>query len=764
MSFKHIDRINDALSVKKTRPSSIRSSSNIRCGSNLGVLSPPREESGDEARDVSDVKSPATPLKSSLRSISKKIQQFQSGKSPGGDGNDLAFSQSSSLSPNWQSPKSNSTHAPTTGDKGLTPTKQGVGETADTLKAAVSTDYEPRCDSSMVSSVDRQSSKHPKRLSRIDGSPGGKLRPKVSCDLDQKPSYAAIPGAKILNGKSTIRFQPKSSRADSEPDLVKIRISSMHSAGSGIEDRPNPAKNPSRFTKGVAGDQMDGTVNHNASETSCRGSFQDIRGEFERQGTVGNQPPFFPVQDSQFQSQVAQPPTTCAQLRKPSRTSPQKQSPKSKLGGRGDVKLGANKVKGLAAIFDSAARASPMVPTPGGSAQPKRRETTRVVSPYTSNPSPRASLQSVTSVSTPVSLMSHARNSASPPGTAEHSGRKSMIPRRQDASMTDVPGKAEGQLDSHPARRQEPRSSVQTGYSRNTQYRLPTPSRLPVKKKVSATGSPSLVQLDAQPDGSTRASMSPFKLTVQHELRPVGYCSTPNFPMTASDSHKGLPHLSEHSTTSGCSSPLTHSRKSSSLSPSPSRGRSASSLRDQIRSLRQELSSKNEECTQLRLEFQKSIKASQVSEMLLHEDLGRSRADCAKWRRRAEKAERKLDRFERLAMRIKDARERGRDQYGRSDHEDFSFVSGPDHIDIGERSSQTAAVARMNQGAMRDPPESSYDCGSLGVSAVDGMSDCSESTVVRNVNSGRDGGASALWTSVDELVDFAAPGLEDVGM
>jgi hypothetical protein len=158
------------------------------------------------------------------------------------------------------------------------------------------------------------------------------------------------------------------------------------------------------------------------------------------------------------------------------------------------------------------------------------------------------------------------------------------------------------------------------------------------------------------------------------------------------------------------------------------------------------------------------MKASQVSEMLLREDLDRSRADCAKWRRRAERAEKKVDRFERLAMRIKDARERGRDQYGRGNQEDFSFISGPDHIDIGERSSQQRLSARVNQGAKRDPPESSYDCGSLGVSAVDGMSDCSGSTVLRNINSGRDGGASALWTSVDELVDFAAPGLEDVGM
>lgn len=763
VSFKQVDSTNDALSVKKTRPNSIRSASHTRCSSNLGVLSPPREESGDESRSIPNIKSP-TPLKSSLRSISKRIQQLQTGKGPGGDRKDLAFSQSSDPTPAVESPsKPISTHASKRTDRGLTPVKQAMDKLADTHKAVHATDYGLLCDTSTTLSADRQSSKDPSVPSRVYGSPERKLRHKFSCKPDQKTFSAAIPGAKVLSGQSTMRHQPRSSLVDSEPGLVK-GTASRHSTGSDTEDEMDYVRTPCHSNSVVAGGQMDGAVDLIASESSCRGSIRDPRDEFERQAIIDNRPSSLPVQDSGFKLQGAQSTKRhdiCAQPKKQSRNVPHKQSPKSKIGDRGDVKLGASKVRGLAAIFDSAARTSPFVPTPGGAVQQKRRETTRIVSPYTSNLSPRASLQSVNSVSTPVSFMSHARNSVSASSVTDHSGRKSMIPRLQDFGTTGVSGKTESKSSFDRARCEGPHLPIQTGSSTSTPYRLPTPSRLPVRKNVSATGSPSLTQVDTPLDGFSRASMSPPKLTAQHELRPVGCYSSPILPMTSSHEHKGLPHLSEHSTTSGYSEPLIHSRGSSSFSPSSSRGRGASSLRDQIRSLRQELSSKNEECAQLRLEFQESRKALQVSEIILQEDLERSRADCARWKRRAERAERKIDKFEQLAIRIKDARGSGDDRYGRSEQGEFSFISGPDHIDIGERSSQQRLSARINQSARRAPAESSCDGGSLRVATVDTMSDCSGSTVVRNVNGGCNGGTAALWTYVDELVDLASPGLED---
>ncbi|KAK7700811.1 hypothetical protein SLS64_010662 [Diaporthe eres] len=71
---------------------------------------------------------------------------------------------------------------------------------------------------------------------------------------------------------------------------------------------------------------------------------------------------------------------------------------------------------------------------------------------------------------------------------------------------------------------------------------------------------------------------------------------------------------------------------------------------------KQELSSKNEEYAKLRLEFEQNRKASQVSEILLREDLDRARADLAKWKRRAERAEYKVESFERMATRAQEIR------------------------------------------------------------------------------------------------------------
>ncbi|KAG6356651.1 hypothetical protein INS49_014525 [Diaporthe citri] len=200
---------------------------------------------------------------------------------------------------------------------------------------------------------------------------------------------------------------------------------------------------------------------------------------------------------------------------------------------------------------------------------------------------------------------------------------------------------------------------------------------------------------------------------------------------------------STYSETPSYSQDLCSPNLSSSPSRGLGRGRNASSLLDQIRSLRQELSSKKEEYAQLRLEFEENRKASQVSEILLREDIDRAMADLAKWKRRAERAENKVESFERMATRAQGIRALSS---GRS--HDFSFVSGlPDDIDIGERSPQHQPLStRMNQSARR-APENIRPTGTSVLMGSDSMSDCSGSTVVRNTE--------GHWASVDEMVDPA---------
>jgi hypothetical protein len=160
------------------------------------------------------------------------------------------------------------------------------------------------------------------------------------------------------------------------------------------------------------------------------------------------------------------------------------------------------------------------------------------------------------------------------------------------------------------------------------------------------------------------------------------------------------------------------------------------------------LSSKNEEYTQLRLVFEENRKASQVSEILLREDLDHAQADLAKWKRRAERAESKVERLERTATRPQEIRA----QSGGRNH-DFSFVSGlPDDIDIGERSPQYQPLsARMNQ-SVRRAPENIRPTGPSFLMGNDDMSDCSGSTVVRNRH-----GAEGHWAFVDEMVGIPTP-------
>lgn len=160
-----------------------------------------------------------------------------------------------------------------------------------------------------------------------------------------------------------------------------------------------------------------------------------------------------------------------------------------------------------------------------------------------------------------------------------------------------------------------------------------------------------------------------------------------------------------------------------------------------------------------------------MNETLLREDLDRARADIAKWRDRAERAERKIDGFERLSMQIKNARDRNDKpmsdngySYSQTDDVagDYSFTSGSDHLDC-VKSPSPPLTARMSQSVRRMPPPASSGATADGGTSNggDGFSERSSSTVVRNNAAGADDTDAGLWDAVDELIDFACPGLAD---
>lgn len=567
-------------------------------------------------------------------------------------------------------------------------------------------------------------------LNQVDGSPERDSQQTVPFS-NLMMAYQTGPGVKILKAPSTMRSQPKMLHVDlpnSEP-MKKPSSGSHH--GRAVMD------------------QMDGAVDFIGPEASSRSSVTGLKDEFEGRTLKGYETPSFPLLKSR-----SHPRAILAKKKEMDRQSswktPRKASPKPALTGKLGVRAGANKVLGLAAIFDTAAQASPFVPTPGGSIQKKRRETARVISPYTSNPSPRASLHSVTSVSTPVSLMSPTRLSIHISTPAPTSGKKSMIPRLQDTSVNQKVFKTERHVSSTSVLQRD--ASQLSSKSSYIPIRLSTPSRLPVKKNTSTNESPSLPQFD----GLTGTRKSLLKLTAQQEIRPVGFNSSP-IPHVHGG-YKGLPRLSQQSTSSRHSDETALNRDSTALDFSLNQDCSASFLRDQIRSLRVELSAKNEDCAQLRLELEESRKMKEVSEILLREDLDRAKSDTQKWRRRAETAEKKIDEYERLAVQIKEARDHElRCDESRAD--DYSFMSGSDHLTTDRTASQPL-TARMNQSVRRTVPICANGASSLG--AGDSFSECSGSTVVRNAvatdENGRVGG-SGLWRAVDELVDFAFPAL-----
>ncbi|KAJ4413645.1 hypothetical protein N0V82_008423 [Gnomoniopsis sp. IMI 355080] len=879
VSFKQIDSTNDALSVRKTRSMSTRNISNTLSSSGpKGALSPPREESADEEREVHPAMRLTTPLKSSLKSSnSKKCSNFPdrrgqiSDKNTSPEYNDAfppppprstsrvasgispikkhfetleaqhrqrvpspIYSSDTRISDHGQL-RSRATPTPTetqrpgheqvhlratpastqTTSTGhdeymqcATPSRSGAhsseyekphSRSNEILNGTPKAEYdENRCRenipqgeahrsdydqpkqlstptsietskartkygtqyvgtkpshhcTSVSSSTNEPRSTGPRALTQVDGSPERDLK-QSSCDLDRMFEYQAGLGVKILKAPSTMWLQPKMSYVDPEIAAAKLRssvwrTSSRNSADSASlnENEPvNKAKSISR-PEGTAPDQMDGAVDFIASVPSSRASFIDLRGEFERRAIRDIQISSLPVLKSRSQPRTVLTKKN-GQGRKSSWTSLRKPTPNCTS--QGCVKPGVNKVMGLAAIFDTAAKASPFVPTPGGAIQEKRRETAGVISPYTSNPSPRASLQPVTSVSTPISLMSPTRLSIHISTPGESSGRKCMIPRLQHSSATHSAGRTETYMSPISAPRNDSRVSVK---SSNNPSRLSTPSRLPVKKRISNNETPPLPQFD----GLSGTKQSLLKLTAQQEIRPVGFHSSP-IPQIRGG-YKGIPRLSHQSTSSRYSDETGLSRESNTLSLTPSRGRIASSLRDQIRSLRTELSAKNEDYAQLRLDLEESRKMKEVNEILLREDLDRARSDTQRWRRRAERAEKKVDKYERLAMQIKDARDYREKQGPCAD--DYSFMSGSDHLTISDRAASQPLTTRMNQSIRRTPPLDAH--GANGLGAGDGFSECSGSTIVRNVVDPDENGpvrVNGLWSVVDELIDFTSPG------
>lgn len=747
VSFKQTGRTSEALSVKKTRQNPIRSASNLNRGSNLAVLSPPREEPGSENQETSTSRQ-ITPLKSSLKSGSKNSTDSQKASGPTNHENVPPTSKGDDPTGQSLCVSSVSTRPleSTISDNRATPAKQVATPTAEKDKSTHGDKaYSPR-----RRGHSRTTTRIPKPTSQdgLDVAPGKNLKPTFSCDLDSMTAYAVVPGAKILSGTSTMRYQPKTSHTDSTAELANVG-SSSRSLKSTYEKEDNQ---PERLTTGpkhtVTPDQMDGAVDIVLSGNLCRGSFRDLKDQFEGRQTAMNRPSSYPIWKSRSSAHLLRPNDVKFQDQKQSLIAPRKGSPISVISSRGDLKRGSGKVMDLAAKFDSAVKASPFIPVEDCVEHKNRRETAGLVSPYTSNPSP---LQSVTSTSTPASLMCQSRDTVSLPSATVDSARKSGIPRSQHV---DSGGKAEREARPATAR-------AESGYSLGKvrspliQSKLLTPTSSPTKKKASCAGSVSLAQLD----GSSKIPRPHPILASRHDVRPATYYSSPILPTTTCAGESGVSSLSQHSITSAYSETQNYSQDVSSpnLSFSPSRGlgrgRNASSLRDQIRGLRQELSSKNEEYAKLRLEFEEKRKASQVNEILLREDLDRAKADLAKWKRRAERAENKVESFERMATRAHEIRA----QSGGRSH-DFSFVSGlPDDIDIGERSLQYQPLsARMNQSARR-APENIRPAGTSVLMGGDAMSDCSGSTVVRNTHGGEEG----HWASVDEMVEIAGPGFMD---
>lgn len=745
--------------MKRTRPVSSRSAASCRRQSAaIAVLSPPQEEPVDDDTDASPGRL-RTPLRSSLKGSGRKLS-VPASRSAAENNENVSPLASDVDSPCRLPSRTISCASSSNNALASQPRHWRAQASRDISKSPDDEVESDECSRvhccKPVSTRNDKRQTTPKAMTQIDGSPE---RPHQNGIIDPVSSLHSGPGVRVLKASSTLRSQPRIrlAEASNEPSWIPSRDKRTpvrdHQGSVSTDDEP-VKKLRSRSKRGEASpEQMDGAADFALTAASYRGSFMDLRGEFERRGAKDS--PNLDISVCNVQSQPRATLTKkCEKPKKPAWSTPRRSTPKLTRNGPVEVKPVASKVRGLAAMFDTAAKTSPFLPTPGGVVQQKRRETARVISPYTSNPSPRDSLLSTTSVSTPVSLMNPTRISIDLSNTVD---RKSMIPRLQNGSATEKPGILGGNAAPLSTRLGESRSSLT---SSNAASRIPTPSRLPIRTKPPANDATSLPQLD----GTNKTPVkSPLRLTAQQEIRPAGYYSSPILSARTSGAYRGLPRLSYHSNTSNFSEGTCQDGEVSPSNPSPGRGRSASSLREQIRSLRIELSAKNEDCAQLRLELEGARKAQQVNEILLREDLDRARADSIEWRRRAETAERKIDGLERLAAKVENSRDSGHRSVGYfhgqagDAADEYSFASGSDHLD-GAQDPLQPLTARMNQSAKRTPRCSGYEASSGNIAAGDGFSECSSSTVVRNVAREPHEDDRGIWGTGDELVRLATSG------
>lgn len=753
MSFKQIDSTNDALSVKKTRPSYMRSGSNMRRDSKVEILSPPREESISEDRNTQATRS-LTPFKSSIKSSDGR-KDLKSPRSKDTKNNEGSVPVSKDEIPKTKSSPGrvssrHSINRPIE-PQSITPTRKPSSPDEVYIEGVRG---EKHMDSS--TSRDWKSPGVLRSMTQVDGSPE---RPQPSHESEPAVAYQVGSSFKVLKAHSTMRSQPKIPHVDPESAPKKLRSSVWRTSSRGSATSGNECEDEQvneqlfdikRDTLVI--DQMDGAGDAGPLSVSCRISLLDHRrDDAVKQNETASH---LLVTKSRPRGLDGQ-----SKIKQPSSLGLKGDVAKPLFAGQPEMTPNASKVRGLAAMFDTAAKASSFVSTPGGVIQKKRRETARVVSPYTSNPSPRTSIQTVYSVSTPVSFMSPSKSSVNLSGAADSTGKRSFVPRIPNSPLkdnNDKEDKSDKQLNCTHSRRNESRLS---GSFSTLPSRIPTPSRLFGKKKDSIGESAFLPQLD----GSSKMLKLPLRLTPQHAIWPTGYLPSAIPQLTNCGSLKSLPRLPQYSTEFFYSDDGLGERNKGLIpsSPSLSSARNPSSLRDRIRSLRSELSSKNEDCAQLRLEFEDFRNMKELSEILLREDLDRARGDVVKWKRRAEVAERKVESFERLAARIKFQRQLGR---GCDQAQEYSFLSRLDDIDIPEHSLQPL-TARMNQSLRRTSQidENGADPGNL---IGGGMSDCSENTILRNVTGtsrgdGSVANGSPVWSAVDDPVDFASPGFAD---
>ncbi|PSS00777.1 hypothetical protein BD289DRAFT_423281 [Coniella lustricola] len=386
-----------------------------------------------------------------------------------------------------------------------------------------------------------------------------------------------------------------------------------------------------------------------------------------------------------------------------------------------DAESGANKVRGLAAMFDSAAKASSFIPTPDGLVQRKRKEAARVVSPYMRNPIPRASCMQDTPLSAPVPLTECSRISI----TLE-------APRGQYEQNHKI---------------QTGHSLVAIGNLRQSEDRS-TPSRLPIRKKASGPSSAPLPQFDC--------SFKPTRLTRRTGQKGYHFTPTPS-SRTRNGYQVRSPFFSQDPPSNKIENQGI-STASTSSSLSMRRSHNTTSLRDQIHNLKLALSAKAEDFAQLLFELEEVKSVEKVQQDQLRDDLDRAREDSEQWRRRAEKAEERVVELEWSNMHIEGAKGSRHSLLNRRTENNYSLNHGLAHVNSENYSAQKL-TAKMNQS-----PRRTFASSPRNVSGADRvgdiLSECSSSTVVRNIsNKEAEIQEDRHWDETGEMHHFVPPEL-----